>query len=65
MYITDLFSRYTQADFIQSKYKDVFVSKIIELLFPIFGNLEMFLMDNDGKLGNDTMRVLGKVIHLA
>ena len=58
MYITDLFSRYTQADFIQSKYKDVFVSKIIELLFPIFGNLEMFLMDNDGKLGNDIMRVL-------
>ena len=59
MYITDLFSRYTQADFIQSKYKDVFVSKIIELWFPIFGNLEMFLMDNNGKLGNDTMRVLG------
>ena len=59
MYITDLFSRYTQADFVQSKYKDVFVSKIIELWFPIFGNLEMFLMDNNGKLGNDTMRVLG------
>ena len=31
MYIIDLFSRYTQADFIQSKCKDVFVSKIIEL----------------------------------
>ena len=61
MYITDLFSRYTQADFVQSKYKDVFVSKIIELWFPIFGNPDMSLMDNGGKFENDTMRELGNL----
>ena len=61
MNIIDLFSRYTQANFIQSKCKDVFVSKIIELWFPIFGNPDMSLMDNGGKFENDTMRELGNL----
>ena len=43
MYITDLFRRYTRAHSTQSKCKDVVVSKIIELWFPIFGNPDMFL----------------------
>ena len=59
MYIIDLFSRYTRADFIQSKCKDVAVSKISELWFPIFGNFDMFLIDNGGEFGNDTKRELG------
>ena len=63
IYIIDLFSRYTQADFIQSKCKDV-VSKIIELWFPVFGNLDMFLMDNGGEFGNDTMRELGNLFSI-
>ena len=36
-------------------------SKIIELWFPIFGNPDMFLMDNGGEFGNDTMRELGNL----
>ena len=57
MYIIDLFSHYTRANFIQSKCKDVVVSKIMELWFQIFGNPDMFLMDNGGEFGNDTMCV--------
>ena len=62
MYIIDLFSRYTRADVIQSKRQDVAVSKIIELWFPIFGNPDMFLMDNGGESGIDTMCELGNLL---
>ena len=61
MYITDLFRRYTRAHFTQSKCKDVVVSKIIELWFPIFGNPDMFLMGNGGEFGKNTMRELGNL----
>ena len=59
LYLIDMVTRYTRADFVKSKEKHVVISKIIELWLPIFGAAKTFHMDNRGEFANDEMRELG------
>ncbi|XP_066921692.1 uncharacterized protein [Clytia hemisphaerica] len=59
LYLIDMVTRYTRADFFKSKEKHVVISKIIELWLPIFGAANTFHMDNGGEFANDEMRELG------
>lgn len=59
IYMMDMVTRYTRADFVKSKDKHVVISKIIELWLPIFGAATTFHMDNGGEFANDEKRELG------
>ena len=48
IYLIDMVTRYTRADFVQSKDKHVIVAKILELWIPIFGAANTFHLDNGG-----------------
>ena len=60
LYIIDIVTRYTRAQFIKNKRQQTIVNKIIELWLSVFGSPAVFYADNGREFANEEMQEFGE-----